>query len=98
MFSFDEKTKCKRSTGTQPSLPMVRGRAGDDDHDYKRNGTTDLFAALNVATGEVVAQCRQRHAGADVLAFFKLIDKQVPRSGWTSTSCWTTCPPTPPPR
>ena len=59
---------------------MVRGRAGTMTHDYKRNGTTDLFAALNVATGEVIAQCRKRHTGADVLAFFKLIDKQVPRS------------------
>ena len=49
-------------------------------HDYKRHGTTDLFAALNVATGQVIAECRPRHTGADVLAFFKLIDKAVPRS------------------
>src|SRR5215212_4828092 len=49
-------------------------------HDYKRNGTTDLFAALNVATGQAIAQCRERHAATDVLAFFKLLDKQVPRS------------------
>src|SRR3954453_10650712 len=80
VFSFDEKTQVQALDRTQPSLPMVRGRAGTMTHDYRRNGTTDLFAALNVATGEVIAQCRQRHAGADVLAFFKLIDKQVPRS------------------
>jgi len=43
-------------------------------HDYKRNGTTDLFAALNVATEEVLTDCRKRHTGADVLRFFKLID------------------------
>jgi transposase len=80
VFSFDEKTQVQALDRTQPSLPMVRGRAGTMTHDYRRNGTTDLFAALNVATGEVIAQCRQRHTGADVLAFFKLIDKQVPRS------------------
>jgi transposase len=80
VFCFDEKTQVQALDRTQPSLPMVRGRAGTMTHDYKRNGTTDLFAALNVATGEVIAQCRKRHAGADVLAFFKLIDKQVPRS------------------
>jgi transposase len=78
VFSFDEKTQCQALDRTQPSLPMVRGRAGTMTHDYKRNGTTDLFAALNVATGQVIAQCRQRHTGADVLAFFKHIDKQVP--------------------
>ncbi|HEX6754742.1 MAG TPA: IS630 family transposase [Mycobacteriales bacterium] len=80
VFCFDEKTQVQALDRTQPSLPMVRGRAGTMTHDYKRNGTTDLFAALNVTTGEVIAQCRKRHAAADVLAFFKLIDKQVPRS------------------
>ena len=48
-------------------------------HDYKRNGTTDLFAALNVATGEVLTDCRKRHTAADVLRFFKLIDLHVAR-------------------
>jgi transposase len=80
VFCFDEKTQVQALDRTQPSLPMVRGRAGTMTHDYKRNGTTDLFAALNLATGEVIAQCRPRHTGADVLAFFKLIDSQVPRS------------------
>ena len=70
---FDEKTQCQALDRTQPSLPMVRGRAATMTHDYKRNGTTDLFAALNIATGEVLTQCRKRHAGVDVLAFFKLI-------------------------
>jgi transposase len=79
VFCFDEKTQVQALDRTQPSLPMVRGRAGTMTHDYKRHGTTDLFAALNVATGQVIAQCRQRHTGADVLAFFKLIDKTVPR-------------------
>src|SRR5215212_592067 len=80
VFSFDEKTQCQALDRTQPCLPMVRGRAGTMTHDYKRNGTTDLFAALNIATGQVTTQCRKRHTAADVLAFFKLIDKQVPRS------------------
>ena len=64
---------------TQPSLPIKPGRAGTMTHDYKRHGTTDLFAALSVATGEVLHDCRKAHTGADVLAFFKLIDLHVPR-------------------
>ena len=54
VFSFDEKTQVQALDRTQPSLPMKRGRAGTMTHDYKRHGTTDLFAALNVATGEVL--------------------------------------------
>ncbi len=80
VFSFDEKTQCQALDRTQPSLPMVRGRAKTMTHDYKRHGTVDLFAALNVATGQTITQCRKRHAAADVLAFFKIVDKTVPRS------------------
>ena len=54
VFSFDEKTQCQALDRTQPSLPMTPGRARTMTHDYKRNGTTDLFAALNIATGEVL--------------------------------------------
>lgn len=79
VFSFDEKTQCQALDRTQPSLPMRPGRAGTMTHDYKRNGTTDLFAALNIKTGEVITECRKQHTGADVLAFFKKIDKSVPR-------------------
>ncbi len=71
VFSFDEKTQCQALERTQSSLPMVRGRAGTMTHDYKRHGTTDLFAALNVATGEVITQCRKQHTAADVLAFLQ---------------------------
>jgi transposase len=77
VFSFDEKTQCQALDRTQPSLPMRPGRAGTMTHDYRRHGTTDLFAALNVGTGEVLHACRKRHTGADVLAFFKLIDANV---------------------
>jgi transposase len=79
VFSFDEKTQCQALDRTQPSLPMRPGRAGTMTHDYRRHGTTDLFAALNVVTGEVLTDCRRRHTGADVLRFFKLIDLHVPR-------------------
>jgi len=79
VFSFDEKTQVQALDRTQPSLPMKSGRAGTMTHDYKRHGTTDLFAALNVATGEVLYDCRPHHTGRDVLAFFRLIDLHVPR-------------------
>ncbi len=80
MFSFDEKSQVQALDRTQPSLPIKHGRAQTMTHDYKRNGTTDLFAALNIATGETITACRKRHTAADVLAFFKTIDKAVPRS------------------
>lgn len=79
VFSFDEKTQCQALDRTQPSLPMRPGRAGTMTHDYKRNGTTDLFAAMNLATGEVLHDCRNRHTAVDVLRFFKRIDSSVSR-------------------
>ncbi len=79
VFSFDEKTQCQALDRTQPSLPMKPGRAGTMTHDYKRNGTIDLFAAMNIATGEVLTDLRKGHTGADVLRFFKQIDASVPR-------------------
>lgn len=79
VFSFDEKTQCQALDRTQPSLPLKRGRAGTMTHDYKRNGTIDLFAAMNLATGEVLTDLRKGHASADVLRFFKQIDASVPR-------------------
>ena len=79
VFGYDEKTQCQALDRTQPSLPMKRGRAGTMTHDYKRNGTIDLFAAMNIATGEVLTGFQKRHAAADVLKFFKQIDASVPR-------------------
>jgi transposase len=79
VFCFDEKTQVQALDRTQPSLPMRPGRAGTMTHDYKRHGTTDLFAALNVATGEVLYDTRKQHTAKDVLAFFKVIDLHVPR-------------------
>jgi transposase len=78
VFAFDEKTQVQALDRTQPTLPMIPGRAQTMTHDYRRNGTLDLFAAMNIATGEVLHDTRARHAGTDVLAFFKLIDLGVP--------------------
>lgn len=80
VFSFDEKTQCQALDRTQPSLPMTPGRNKTMTSDYKRNGTTDLFAALNIGTGEVLHDTRKRHTGEDVLAFFKQIDKATDRN------------------
>jgi transposase len=77
VFSFDEKTQVQASDRTQPSLPMTRGRGETMTHRYKRNGTTDLFAPLNVGTGEVLTATRHSHKATDVLAFFKWIDLHV---------------------
>ena len=79
VFSFEEKTQCQELDRPQPSLLMKPGRAGTMTHDYKRNGTIDLFAAMNVSTGEVLTDPRKGHTGADVLRFFKQIDASVPR-------------------
>ena len=79
VFSFDEKTQVQALDRTQPSLPMKPGRGRTMTHDYRRHGTVDLFAALNVATGEVLTQTRSKHTGDDVLAFFKWIDLHTPR-------------------
>lgn len=63
---------------TQASLPMTKGRAGTMTHDYQRNGTTTLFAALDVLTGRVIGQCLPRHRHEEFLAFLKTIDREVP--------------------
>ncbi len=64
----------------QASLPMVKGRAGTMTHDYKRNGTTTLFAALDVLTGMVIGQCLPRHRHEEFLVFLRTIDRQVPKN------------------
>lgn len=79
VFSFDEKTQCQALDRTQPSLPMKRGRGTTMTHDYKRNGTIDLFAAMNIGTGEVLTGLQKKHTAAEVLKFFKQIDAAVPR-------------------
>ena len=64
---------------TQPTLPMKPGRAGTMTHDYKRNGTTTLFAALDVLTGKVIGQCLPKHRNTEFLRFLRRIDREVPK-------------------
>jgi transposase len=77
VFSVDEKSQIQALDRTQPGLPLKKGRAGTMTHDYKRHGTTTLFAALNVATGEIVGDCTQRHRHQEFLHFMKSVVKQV---------------------
>ena len=79
VFSVDEKSQIQALDRTQPGLPMKKGRAGTMTHDYKRNGTTTLFAALNVATGEVVGECYERHRHDEFIVFLKKLDRQTPK-------------------
>ncbi len=75
----DEKSQVQALDRTQPGLPMKKGRAGTMTHDYKRNGTTTLFAALNVLDGQVISQCQQRHRHIEWLKFLRQIDRETPK-------------------
>src|SRR5512147_1833917 len=79
VLCMDEKSSVQALDRTQPSLPMVKGRAGTMTHDYKRHGTTTLFAALDVLTGRVIGQCLPRHRHDEFLKFLRVIDKQTPK-------------------
>jgi transposase len=96
VLSMDEKTQVQALDRTQPLLPVEFDATEQRTHDYVRHDTTNLFAALNVGTGEVFGECKPTRNGADFLAFLKKAVK--PDEGKTSTWCWTTCPPIPPPR
>ena len=78
VLSADEKTSVQALDRTQPSLPLVKGRCGTMTHDYKRNGTTTLFAAIELVHGEVIATCMKRHRHQEWIKFLKLIDEQTP--------------------
>ncbi|GLP79975.1 IS630 family transposase [Mycobacterium antarcticum] len=75
----DEKSSVQALDRTQASLPMVKGRSETMTHDYKRHGTTTLFAALDVLTGKVIGQCLPRHRHQEWLTFLKTIDREVPQ-------------------
>jgi transposase len=75
----DEKSQVQALDRTQPGLPLKKGRAATMTHDYKRNGTTTLFAALNVLDGQVIAQCQPRHRHIEWLKFLKQIDNETPQ-------------------
>src|SRR6059058_2596600 len=78
VLCVDEKSQIQALDRTQPGLPMKKGRAGTMTHDYKRNGTTTLFAALNMLDGKVIGTCMPRHRHREFLRFLKLIDQQTP--------------------
>lgn len=79
VFCVDEKSQIQALDRTQPSLPLKKGRAGTMTHDYKRNGTTTLFAALDVLRGEVIGQCLPRHRHQEFLKFLRTIDRNTPK-------------------
>jgi transposase len=75
----DEKSQVQALDRTQPGLPLKQGRAATMTHDYKRNGTTTLFAALNVLDGHVIAQCQKRHRHIEWLKFLRKIHRETPK-------------------
>ena len=79
VLSVDEKTQIQALDRTQPMLPLRPGQPERHTHDYKRNGTTSLFAALEVGTGRVTNEARQRHTGGDFLAFLRLLARTYPK-------------------
>jgi transposase len=78
VLSCDEKSQIQALDRTQPGLPLKPGRCGTMTHDYKRNGTTSLFAAMNVADGTVIGDCYPRHRHQEWLKFLRLVKSQVP--------------------
>jgi transposase len=80
VLSCDEKSQIQALNRTQPGLPMKAGRAGTVTHDYKRHGTTTLFAALNTLDGRVISMCQPRHRHTEWLKFLRLIDRQTAKN------------------
>ena len=78
VLSSDEKSQIQALDRTQPGLPMKNGRAGTMTHDYKRNGTTTLFAALDVLEGSLIGRCMQRHRHQEFIRFLNAIEAEVP--------------------
>ena len=93
---MDEKTQIQALDRTQPTLAIKRGKAARMTHDYKRNGTTSLYAALEIATGEITGACYPQHTHQEFLAFLNRLVKAYPRR--PLHVAWITPPRTPPPR
>jgi len=79
VFSCDEKSQMQALDRTQPGLPLKKGRGQTLTHDYKRNGTSSLFAALNILNGQVIGSCQQKHRHQEWLRFLNLIKRSVPQ-------------------
>lgn len=80
VLSVDEKSQIQALDRTQPGLPMKPGRCGTMTHDYKRNGTTTMFAAMNTLTGQIIAECMPNHRHQEWLKFLKRIHRETPKS------------------
>jgi transposase len=78
VLCVDEKSQIQALDRTQPGLPMKKGRCGTQTHDYKRNGTTTLFAALSMLDGKVIGDCMPRHRHQEFIRFLKKIDNETP--------------------
>jgi len=78
VLSVDEKSQIQALDRTQPGLPIKPGRAGTMTHDYKRHGTTTLFAALDILDGKVIGQCMRRHRHQDFIRFLNALDARIP--------------------
>jgi transposase/transposase-like protein len=78
VLSIDEKSQIQALDRTQPGLPLKPGRCGTMTHDYKRHGTTTLFAALDVLQGKVIGRCMQRHRHEEFIRFLNAVDREVP--------------------
>jgi len=78
VLSIDEKSQIQARDRTQPGLPMKKGRAGTMTHDFKRHGTTTLFAAMNVLDGTVIGRCMQRHRHQEYVRFLNAVEAAVP--------------------
>ena len=79
VLSLDEKSQIQALDRTQPGLPLKRGRAGTMTHDYKRNGTVTLFAAMCTLMAYVISRCMTRHRHQEYLEFLRAIDREVPK-------------------
>src|SRR6266542_2791643 len=79
VFAIDEKPQIQALNRTAPTLPMLPTTPARATHDYQRNGTCDLFAALNIATGTVITDIRSSHTSADFVAFLNKVNREVPR-------------------
>jgi transposase len=77
VLSIDEKSQIQALDRTQPGLPMKKGRCATMTHDYKRNGTTTLFAALDILEGKVIGRCMQRHRHQEFIRFLDAVEREV---------------------
>jgi transposase len=79
VLCVDEKSQIQALQRTQPGLPMKKGRCGTMTHDYKRHGTTTLFAALNILNGRVIGECMAKHRHQEFLRFLRRLDREFPK-------------------